>query len=57
MRKPYKLANAGLLAAAFVAAAVLDAPHVTSQILLPLLVVFSVFSTRRNTCFKRSAQP
>ena len=57
MRKPYKLANAGLLAAAFVTAAVLDAPHVTSQILLPLLVVFSVFSTRRNACFKRSARP
>ncbi|MBD8897744.1 hypothetical protein [Rhodanobacter sp. DHG33] len=51
------LANAGLLAAAFVTAAVLDAPHVTSQILLPLLVAFSVFSTRRNACFKRGAQP
>jgi hypothetical protein len=57
MRKPYSLASAMLLAAAFVIAAVLDAPHVVDQILLPLLVAFSVLTSRRGACFKRGAQP
>ena len=57
MRKPYVPANAVLLVAAFLAAAVLDASHVITQILLPLLVVFSVLTNRRGTCFKRGAQP
>ncbi len=56
MRKPYVPADAVLLAAAFVAAAVLDAPHVITQILLPLLVVFSVVTRRRGACFKRGEQ-
>ena len=56
MRKPYVLASAVLLAAAFVAAAVLDAPHVINQVLLPLLVAFSVLANRRGACFKRSGQ-
>lgn len=57
MRKPYVPANAVLLAAAFLAAAVLDASHVITQILLPLLVAFSVLTARQDACFKRGAQP
>lgn len=57
MSKPYLPANAVLLAAAFVAAAAFDAPSVISQILLPLLVAFSVLTTRSGACFKRGAQP
>ncbi len=57
MRKPYVPADAVLLAAAFVAAAVLDAPHVITQILLPLLVAFSVVTSRRGACFRRREQP
>lgn len=57
MRKPYMPASAVLLAAAFLAAAVLDAPHVITQVLLPLLVAFSVLTTRQGICFKRGAQP
>jgi len=57
MKKPYVPASAVLLAAAFIAAAVLDAPHVITQVLLPLLVAFSVLTTRRGACFKRSEQP
>ncbi|MEW9571980.1 hypothetical protein ABQJ54_09455 [Rhodanobacter sp. Si-c] len=57
MRKPYVPANAVLLAAAFVAGAVLDAPHVINQVLLPLLVAFSVLTTRRGACFERGARP
>ena len=57
MSKSYLPANAVLLAAAFVAAAAFDAPSVISQILLPLLVAFSVLTTRSSACFKRGAQP
>ena len=57
MRKPYVPANAVLLAAASLAAAVLDAPHVITGILLSLLVAFSVLTTRQGACFKRGAQP
>lgn len=57
MNKPYVPARAVLLAVAFVAAAVLDAPHVITQVLLPLLVAFSVLTARRGTCFKRGEQP
>ena len=57
MSKPYIPANAVLLAAAFLAAAALDAPPVITQVLLPLLVAFSVLTSRRGTCFKRGAQP
>jgi hypothetical protein len=57
MKKPYVPANAVLLAAAFIAAAVLDAPQVITQVLLPLLVAFSVLTGRRSTCFKRGEQP
>ena len=57
MKKPYVPANALLLAAAFVAAAVLDASHVITQILLPLLVAFSVLTSQRGACFKRGGQP
>jgi hypothetical protein len=57
MSKPHVPASAVLLAAAFVAAAVLDAPQVITQVLLPLLVAFSVLTTRRGACFKRRGQP
>jgi len=57
MRKPYVTENAVLWAAAVVAAAVLDAPPVISQILLPSLAVFSVLSTGPDACFKRSNRP
>ena len=57
MSKPRVPASAVLLAAAFLAAAVLDAPHAITQILLPLLVVFSVPISRRGACFKRGEQP
>ncbi|MEW9622736.1 hypothetical protein [Rhodanobacter geophilus] len=57
MRKPYVPANAGWFAAAFVAAAVLDAPHGVTRLLLPLLVAFSVVTSRRGACFKRGEQP
>lgn len=56
MNKPNVLA-AVLLAAAFFAAALLDAPRVTCQILLPWLAAFSVFSTRRGACRVRGVQP
>ena len=51
MSKPQVPASAVLLAAAFIAAAVLDAPQVITQVLLPLLVAFSVLTGRRSTCF------
>jgi len=57
MSKPQVPATAMLLAAAFVAAAVLDAPHVITQVLLPMLVAFSVLGTRRGACLKRGEQP
>jgi len=57
MRKPYVTENAVLWAAAVVAAAVLDAPPIISQILLPSLAVFSVLSTGPDACFKRSNRP
>jgi len=57
MSKPQVPASAVLLAAAFIAAAVLDAPQVITQVLLPLLVAFSVLTGRRSTCFKRGEQP
>ncbi|WP_181303315.1 hypothetical protein [Rhodanobacter sp. PCA2] len=57
MKKFSVPASAVLLAAAFVAAAVLDAPQVVSQVLLPLLVVFSVTGRRRFNCFQRGGQP
>ena len=57
LSKPQVPASAVLLAAAFIAAAVLDAPHVITQILLPLLVAFAVLTNRRGTCFKRREQP
>jgi hypothetical protein len=57
MRKPYIPANAVLWAAAAVVAAVLDAPHVFSQILLPLLAVFSVAGAGPDACFKRGKRP
>jgi len=53
MKKPYVTANAVLWAAAVVAAAVLDAPPVISQILLPWLAVISVLSTGPDACFMR----
>ena len=56
MRKPYVPANAVLWAAAFVAAATLDAPPVVNQVLLPLLVAFSVLTTRQGACFERGGQ-
>lgn len=54
MKKPYVTANAVLWAAAVVAAAVLDAPPVIGQILLPWLAVISVLSTGPDACFMRS---
>ena len=57
MSKPQVPASAVLLAAAFIAAAMLDAPQIITQILLPLLVAFSVLASRRGTCFKRREQP
>lgn len=56
MKRPYVTANAVLWAAAVVAAAVLDAPPVVSQILLPWLAVVSVLSTGPDACFKRGGQ-
>jgi len=53
MKKPYVTANAVLWAAAVVAAAVLDAPPVIGQILLPWLAVISVLSTGPDACFMR----
>jgi hypothetical protein len=57
MKKPYVTENAVLWAAAVVAAAVLDAPPIISQILLPSLAVFSVLTTGPNACFKRGGRP
>ncbi|MBD8874249.1 hypothetical protein [Rhodanobacter sp. DHB23] len=57
MRKPYVPANAVLWAATAIAAAVLDAPHVFSQILLPLLAVFSVTAAGPDACLKRGGRP
>lgn len=57
MSKPQVPASAVLLAAAFIAAAMLDAAQIITQILLPLLVAFSVLASRRGTCFKRREQP
>jgi hypothetical protein len=56
MKKPYVTANAVLWAAAVVAAAVLDAPPVIGQILLPWLAVVSVVTTGSSACFKRGGQ-
>jgi len=53
MKKPYVTENAVLWAAAVVAAAVLDAPPVIGQILLPWLAVISVLSTGPDACFMR----
>ncbi|MDW2982961.1 MAG: hypothetical protein WBG81_16810 [Rhodanobacter sp.] len=53
MKKPYVTANAVLWAAAVVAAAVLDAPPVIGQILLPWLAVISMLSTGPDACFMR----
>jgi hypothetical protein len=56
MKKPYVTANAVLWAAAVLAAAVLDAPPVIGQILLPWLAVVSVVTTGPSACFKRGGQ-
>ncbi|HJW06166.1 MAG TPA: hypothetical protein VJ527_06675 [Rhodanobacter sp.] len=56
MKKPYVMANAVLWAAAVVAAAVLDAPPVIGQILLPWLAVASMLTTGPSACFQRGGQ-
>jgi len=56
MKKPYVTANAVLWAAAVLAAAVLDAPPVIGQILLPWLAVVSVVTTGPSACFTRGGQ-
>ncbi len=56
MKKPYVMANAVLWAAAVVAAAVLDAPPVIGQILLPWLAVASMLTNGPSACFQRGGQ-
>ena len=54
MRKPSVLVNAMLWAAAILAAAVLNAPHVLSLILLPMLATLSQRTVRPRACRHRS---
>lgn len=54
MRKPYLLVNAMLWAAAIVAAAVLNAPHFLSLILLPMLATLSQLAIGPRACRIRS---
>jgi hypothetical protein len=54
MRKPYLLVNAMLWAAAILAAAVLNAPHFLSLILLPMLATLSQLAIGPRACRIRS---
>ena len=54
MRKPYLLVNAMLWAAAILAAALLNAPHFLSLILLPMLATLSQLAIGPRACRIRS---
>lgn len=54
MRARYVLVNAMLWAAAMLAAAVLQAPHFLSLILLPLLAALSQRTVGQRACRNRS---
>ena len=57
MKNQRVMAHAILWAAAIIAAALLDAPSIVFQILLPALAVLSMQAQSQKPCFLRRSRP